>query len=221
MLVGTPIPIIHCNNCGAVPVPESELPVIHSTNTAIDDKLEVTCPNCKNPNAQRESDTMDTFVDSSWYYLRYLDPKNDKEIVDKNLARHMPVDLYIGGKEHAVLHLYYARFMNHFLHSIGYVPVPEPFRRLLVQGMVMGRSYRVTKTGQYLKECDVKIVDAEKNKAEEMSTGEPVIMRWEKMSKSKLNGVDPTDVIAEHSTDSVRLIILGKQEFLISELKSQ
>lgn len=120
----------------------------------------------------------------------------------------MPVDLYIGGKEHAVLHLYYARFMNQFLHSIKLVPQPEPFKRLLVQGMVMGRSYRVKNTGQYLKETEVKI-DAKKNNAEELSTGQPVVMQWEKMSKSKLNGVDPSEVISEHSADSVRLIMLG------------
>lgn len=208
---GTPIPIIHCSDCGAVPVDECDLPVVHSTKTTAHE-FKTACPKCKNPNAQRESDTMDTFVDSSWYFLRYLDPKNDTEMFDKKLARSMPVDLYIGGKEHAVLHLYYARLMNHFLHSIGFVPEPEPFKRLLVQGMVMGRSYRNKATGQYLKECEVKI-DAKKNKAETLSTGQPVEMQWEKMSKSKFNGVDPADVIAEHSTDSVRLIMLGKKIF--------
>lgn len=213
---GTPIPIIHCNDCGAVPVDEFDLPVVHSTKTTVDE-LKTVCPKCKNPNARRESDTMDTFVDSSWYFLRYLDSKNDTEIFDKNRARSMPVDLYIGGKEHAVLHLYYARFMNHFLHSIGLVPEPEPFKRLLVQGMVMGRSYRIKGTGQYLKECEVKM-DVKKNKAEELSTGQAVEMQWEKMSKSKLNGVDPADVIAEHSTDSVRLIMLGKATFLCGSI---
>lgn len=211
---GTPIPIIHCNDCGAVPVDDSDLPIVHSTDTNVD-RLKAACPKCRNPNAQRESDTMDTFVDSSWYFLRYLDTKNDTEIFDKSLAKAMPVDLYIGGKEHAVLHLYYARFMNHFLNSIGLVPEPEPFKRLIVQGMVMGQSYRVTDTGKYLKESEVKVVDAKKNKAEELSTGQPVEIRWEKMSKSKLNGVDPTDVIAEHSTDSVRLIMLGEFDSMI------
>ncbi len=215
---GTPIPIIHCNDCGTVPVAESDLPVVHSMNTNIDN-LKTVCPKCKNPNAIRESDTMDTFVDSSWYFLRYLDPKNDTEIYDhRKLARFMPVDLYIGGKEHALLHLYFARFVNHFLHSIGLVPQPEPFKRLLVQGMVKGVSYRVKSTGQYLKRSEVKIDEKEKI-AEELSTGEPVKMRWDKMSKSKFNGVDPADAIAEYSADSIRLIILGELE--ISELMAE
>lgn len=124
---GTPIPIIHCLNCGTVPV--DDLPVVHSTNINAD-QLKTTCSKCKNPDARRESDTMDTFVDSSWYFLRYLDPNNDAKIFDEKLAGTMPVDLYIGGKEHALLHLYYARFINHFLHSIGLVQEPEPFKRL-------------------------------------------------------------------------------------------
>lgn len=202
---GTPIPIVHCQKCGTVPVDESDLPVVH-TNT---NDLTTTCPKCKNSDARRESDTMDTFVDSSWYFLRYLDPSNDTNIFSEKLAKAMPVDLYIGGKEHALLHLYYARFVNHFLHSIGLVPEPEPFKRLLVQGMVMGQSYRVKSTGQYLKESEVK-VDEKRKKAVEISTGEAVEMQWEKMSKSKLNGVDPGDAVAEHSIDSVRLIMLGE-----------
>ncbi|KAG4081191.1 hypothetical protein HA402_014639 [Bradysia odoriphaga] len=204
---GTPIPIIHCQDCGAVPVAESDLPVVHSMNTSTD-QLKTTCPKCKNPNALRESDTMDTFVDSSWYFLRYLDPKNDTDICDKNLARIMPVDLYIGGKEHALLHLYYARCMNNFLHTIGLVPHAEPFKNLVVQGMVMGQSYRVKSTGKYLKASEVRF-DSKKNEALEISTGEAVGVQWEKMSKSKLNGIDPADVFAEHSIDSVRLIMLG------------
>ncbi|KAJ6647423.1 putative leucine--tRNA ligase, mitochondrial [Pseudolycoriella hygida] len=204
---GTPIPIIHCGDCGAVPVKECDLPILHSQISDAS-QLKATCPKCKNPNAHRESDTMDTFVDSSWYFLRYLDSKNGQEMFDKRMAKCMPVDLYIGGKEHAVLHLYYARFMNHFLHRIGLVPEPEPFKRLLVQGMVMGQSYRVKETGKYLKECDVKI-DENTKTAVELSTGQPVVMEWEKMSKSKLNGVDPADAFEELSVDSVRLIILG------------
>ena len=185
---GTPIPIVHCPTCGPVPVKEQELPVL--LPKLLNKEIQKTpCPSCGNANAERESDTMDTFVDSSWYFLRYLDPHNSKEMFDKNLATTgMPVDLYIGGKEHAVLHLYYARFVNHFLHSIGLVPQPEPFKRLLVQGMVMGRSFRVKGSGKYLKEGEVKILNAKKNQAEELETGNPVVMQWEKMSKSKLNG---------------------------------
>ncbi|XP_063707778.1 leucine--tRNA ligase, mitochondrial [Culicoides brevitarsis] len=215
---GTPIPVVHCSNCGAVPVPEEDLPVELPTK----DKsmvgiplsqnkkwLETKCPNCQSP-ATRETDTMDTFVDSSWYFLRFLDPKNTKEIFDEKIAKKfMPVDLYVGGKEHAVLHMYYARFVNHFLHSKGLVPHPEPFKRLLVQGMVMGQSYRVKGTGKYLREDEVEIIDAKKGKAVEKATQAPVIMEWEKMSKSKFNGVDPAEMIKELGCDSLRLIMLA------------
>ncbi|XP_037807422.1 probable leucine--tRNA ligase, mitochondrial [Lucilia sericata] len=211
---GTPIPMINCDKCGVVPVPDEQLPVIlpekliHEKNR--EDSLKCSCPKCNNPNAIRESDTMDTFVDSSWYYLRYLDPHNTKEIFDKNIiAESMPVDLYIGGKEHAVLHLYYARFMNHFLHSLGLVSSSEPFSRLLVQGMVMGRSFRVKGSGRYVQEHEVDIVNAKKNQAVLKETKEPVVMTWEKMSKSKMNGVDPGDMFKEYGTDTTRLIILA------------
>uniref|UniRef100_A0A1B0D600 leucine--tRNA ligase n=1 Tax=Phlebotomus papatasi TaxID=29031 RepID=A0A1B0D600_PHLPP len=203
---GTPIPIIHCPDCGPVTVPEHSLPV---TLQQIQEE-HVSCPECNNPSARREKDTMDTFVDSSWYFLRFLDAKNNDEIFRKDLARKtMPVDLYIGGKEHAVLHLYYARFMNHFLHSIGLVPQSEPFRRLLVQGMVMGRSFRVKGTGKYLPESEVEILDEKRNKAVEKASRKPVVVTWEKMSKSKLNGVDPEEVFEELGIDTTRLVILG------------
>uniref|UniRef100_A0A336LSB9 leucine--tRNA ligase n=1 Tax=Culicoides sonorensis TaxID=179676 RepID=A0A336LSB9_CULSO len=215
---GTPIPIIHCDNCGSIPVPEEQLPVKLPTNdknmigkplSQNESWLNTKCPSCQRE-ARRETDTMDTFVDSSWYFLRFLDPQNDKEIFNKEIAsKFMPVDLYIGGKEHAVLHLYYARFINHFLHSKGFVPHPEPFKRLLVQGMVMGQSYRVKGTGKYLKESEVEIIDSKKGKAIEKSTGAPVILDWEKMSKSKFNGVDPAEVIKEMGCDSLRLIMLA------------
>lgn len=205
---GTPIPIVHCNRCGPVPMNEKDLPVLLSPKHSTTENVK--CPSCGNEHAQKESDTMDTFVDSSWYFLRYLDPNNDQEVFNKKLSTDMmPVDLYIGGKEHAVLHLYYARFFNHFLHSIGLVPQPEPFQRLLVQGMVMGQSFRVKGTGKYLKEDEVRITNAKKNQAEEVATGSAVVMQWEKMSKSKLNGVDPAEAFAEHSTDTIRLIMLG------------
>ena len=95
--------------------------------------LNVPCPNCGKP-AKRETDTMDTFVDSSWYFARYLDPKNDQEVLSKEASKNLPVDLYIGGKEHATLHMYYARFLTHFMHQLGLSPVKEPFQSLLVQG---------------------------------------------------------------------------------------
>lgn len=201
---GTPIPIVHCDHCGPVP-DKLNLPVTLEQMQ----EQETKCPKCNKP-AKRETDTMDTFVDSSWYFLRYLDSKNVKEMFDKQVAhKMMPVDLYIGGKEHAELHLYYARFIGHFLHSLGELPEPEPFKRLLVQGMVMGRSFRVKETGKYLTEGDVEIVDVKKNKAVEKETGKQVVVTWEKMSKSKMNGVDPAEVINEYGCDATRLFILG------------
>jgi leucyl-tRNA synthetase len=214
---GTPIPIIHCDSCGAVPVKDVDLPVklpeldgnIGQPLNQNKDWLKCACPKCGGE-ARRESDTMDTFVDSSWYFLRYLDAQNQKELANKDVTKSMmPVDIYIGGKEHAVLHLYYARFFNHFLHQKGFVAHPEPFKRLLVQGMVMGKSFRVKGTGQYLKESEVDIVDAKKGKAVEKSTGKQVAVLWEKMSKSKFNGVDPIDMFKEHGCDTTRLIMLA------------
>ncbi len=155
---GTPIPVIHCPKCGSVPVPEDQLPVrlpeggnvqkrsdddSTSPLAQYDDWVNCKCPCSEQRDAKRETDTMDTFVDSSWYYLRYLDPWNDRLPVGREAAAAaMPVSLYIGGKEHAVLHMYFARFVCHFLHGIGVSPVKEPFRSLLVQGMVKGKSYR-------------------------------------------------------------------------------
>nr|XP_023020582.1 probable leucine--tRNA ligase, mitochondrial [Leptinotarsa decemlineata] len=217
---GTPIPIIHCQKCGIQPVPRRELPVVlpklaHITLRGvsplaeIQDWVNTICPECEGA-AKRETDTMDTFVDSSWYYLRFLDHKNENEIFSKEKARKFsPVDLYIGGKEHAVLHMYYARFVSHFLYSLGLLPEREPFKRLLVQGMVMGRSYRVKGTGEYLHEDSVTILDLKRNKAEKKGTGEEVVISWEKMSKSKHNGVDPQDMFTAYGTDTTRLLILA------------
>jgi leucyl-tRNA synthetase len=167
------------------------------------------CPKCGGK-AKRETDTMDTFVDSSWYYLRYLSAQDNKQLADMNLTcKMMPVDVYIGGKEHAVLHLYYARFINHFLHEKGFVTHPEPFKRLLSQGMVMGKTYRVKGSGKYLTESDVDMVDEKKGKAVEKATGNSVVVMWEKMSKSKFNGVDPNEMIENHGCDTTRLIMLA------------
>ncbi|XP_035779650.1 probable leucine--tRNA ligase, mitochondrial [Anopheles albimanus] len=213
---GTPIPIIHCPSCGPVAVPEQDLPVRLPTDSVgvplaqNTEWLRVDCPSCKRTDCQRESDTMDTFVDSSWYFLRFADPHNRKAMFDRSAAHHlMPVDLYVGGKEHAVLHLYYARFVAHYLHSKGLLPSAEPFKRLLVQGMVMGRSYRVVSNGKYIPAAEAEIVDEKNNKAIERATGEPVTLLWEKMSKSKLNGVDPLEVLREHGCDTLRLILLA------------
>lgn len=214
---GTPIPIVHCKACGTVPVKDEDLPVklpelngnIGQPLSKNEEWLNCSCPKCGGE-ARRETDTMDTFVDSSWYFLRYLNASDTTEMVNKNLAQSMmPVDIYIGGKEHAVLHLYYARFINHFLHQKGFVLHPEPFKRLLVQGMVMGQSYQEEGSGRYLKAEEVRVVDAKKGKAIEVSTGATVNMMWEKMSKSKFNGVEPAEVIGAHGCDTTRLIMLA------------
>ncbi|XP_055373598.1 leucine--tRNA ligase, mitochondrial [Condylostylus longicornis] len=210
---GTPIPIIHCDICGAVPVKDENLPFLPVQQALStkdnDNEILVPCPKCGGQ-AKREKDTMDTFVDSAWYYLRFLDPKNKDKIYDQNLIdKCMPVDLYIGGKEHAVLHLYYARFINHFLYSIGMSPHSEPFKRLLVQGMVMGQTFKDKKTGMYLNDNEVEIVDMKKGKAISKLTKNPVTVMWEKMSKSKNNGVDPNQIIEEYGSNTTRLILLA------------
>ncbi|RUM59327.1 MAG: leucine--tRNA ligase [Persephonella sp.] len=144
---GTPIPIIYCEKCGVVPVPEEDLPVKLPEDVEFtgqgnpletnEDFINTTCPRCKGK-ARRETDTMDTFVDSSWYFLRYTDPHNDKKPFDKDKAQYwMPVDVYIGGIEHAVLHLLYSRFFTKFLRDIGLIDIDEPFEKLITQGMVL------------------------------------------------------------------------------------
>ncbi|KAH0946768.1 hypothetical protein HN011_011740 [Eciton burchellii] len=208
---GTPIPIIHCTNCGVLPVPRDQLPVMLpssiSTKNLHDKKdwLQTKCHKCGR-DATREADTMDTFVDSSWYFLRFLDPKNTKEMFSKEKIKEtFPVDLYIGGKEHAVLHLYYARFISHFLYSEGLLPYQEPFKQLLVQGVVMGRTYKVKNTGKYISESDV----VKENDRYVTKSGEPVSTFWEKMSKSKHNGIDPVNILDKYGMDTTRLLILA------------
>ena len=139
---------------------------------------------------------MDTFVDSAWYFARYLDPQNSKEILSKEASKNLPVDIYIGGKEHATLHMYFARFLTHFMHYLELIPVKEPFQSLLVQGMVKSKTYRVKGTNQYLSPTQ-----AENN--------ENVIEEWDKMSKSKHNGVDPGEILAKYGSDTTKLLILS------------
>jgi len=212
---GTPIPIVHCDACGTVPVPADQLPVTlpprpedamasrgqshHCQSWAV-----TPCPKCGDQ-ARRETDSMDTFVDSSWYFLRYLDSQNSSQPFSSEAVAGMPVNLYIGGMEHAYLHLYYARFITHFLHSTGLCPVKEPFSNLITQGMVKGRSYRLKSSTKYLKPEDV--YESE-GKFYQAGTDAPVVADWEKMSKSKHNGVDPGLMFDKYGCDTVRLMML-------------
>ncbi|KAL0273007.1 UNVERIFIED_CONTAM: hypothetical protein PYX00_005789 [Menopon gallinae] len=212
---GTPIPIVYCEKCGEQPVPEEELPVQlpevknfrKGVNTLSEEKewVNTVCPKCGG-HARRETDTMDTFVDSSWYYLRYLDPDNESAPFSVEKAKKfMPVDMYLGGVEHAILHLYYARFVCHFLHSAGLVPQREPFKRLLMHGSVRGLAYQL-KNGAYVRPEEVEEVDGKKV---HKPTGEVLKATWEKMSKSKYNGVEPEVLLEKYGTDLTRLAVFA------------
>ncbi|KAM5291958.1 leucine--tRNA ligase, mitochondrial [Ctenodactylus gundi] len=212
---GTPIPIIHCPACGPVPVPLEDLPVTLPTVTSFTGKggsplasasewVNCTCPRCKGA-AKRETDTMDTFVDSAWYYFRYTDPRNSHSPFGEAPAdRWMPVDLYVGGKEHAVMHLFYARFFSHFCHDQKMVRHREPFHKLLTQGLIKGQTFRLP-SGQYLPREEVDLTGPVPVHAR---TRERLVVTWEKMSKSKHNGADPGDVVAQYGVDSTRLSLL-------------
>jgi leucyl-tRNA synthetase len=217
---GCPIPIIHCAKCGVVPVPEKDLPVTLPDDVTFDvpgNPLDrhptwknVRCPQCSGP-ARRETDTMDTFVDSSWYFARFTDPwletaPTERKIVDEWL----PVDQYIGGIEHAILHLLYSRFFTRAMHKTRHVGIDEPFAGLFTQGMVVHETYRA-KNGDWIEPADVKIVGmGDARRAVLASTGEPVeIGSIEKMSKSKKNTVDPDDIIAAYGADTARWFMLS------------
>jgi leucyl-tRNA synthetase len=214
---GAPIPIIHCPNCGAVPVPESDLPVAlpedvefsgkgGSPLTQLESWLNVACPSCGTP-AKRETDTMDTFIDSSWYFLRYPDANNDQAVFDQAVTNDwMPVDQYVGGIEHAILHLLYSRFFTKVLRDRGLLNFDEPFERLLTQGMVQGRTYKNPTTGKYVIPADVK----DPSNPIDPTTGEKLDVVFEKMSKSKHNGVAPGDVVDKYGADTARMFILFK-----------
>ncbi|KAM9724515.1 leucine--tRNA ligase, mitochondrial [Menidia menidia] len=212
---GTPIPVVHCGTCGSVAVPEEDLPVTlpkipsftgkgASPLAAAHDWVNCKCPRCKGP-ARRETDTMDTFVDSAWYYFRYTDPQNSHRPFQRHLADHwLPVDVYIGGKEHAVMHLYYARFLCHFCKDQGLVAHREPFWKLLVQGLIKGQTFKLADSGHYLKREEIDFTDKEPVAL----SGDPIEVTWEKMSKSKHNGLDPQEVVQQYGVDTVRLYIL-------------
>ncbi len=213
---GAPIPVIYCPSCGTVPVPQSDLPVklpeqIKFTGrgpsplTQLEDWVNVPCPSCGEP-AKRETDTMDTFIDSSWYFLRYTDASNDgKAFVLDRVNDWMAVDQYVGGIEHAILHLLYSRFFTKVLRDRGLLNCDEPFERLLTQGMVQGITYKNPNTGKYIQ---ASAVNPEEPKDPE--TGEILSVFYEKMSKSKYNGVDPQQVLAKYGADTARMFILFK-----------
>ncbi len=221
---GTPIPIIHCDDCGPVPVPEEDLPVLLPENLVPDGTgnplakcesfLKCTCPKCGKP-ARRETDTMDTFVDSSWYFMRYTCPDNREAMVDSRNDYWMPMDQYIGGIEHAVLHLLYARFWTKVMRDLGLVKFDEPFKRLLCQGMVLNHIYsRRTPAGgiEYFAPDEVENVYDAKGTiigARLKRDGSPVDYGGiGTMSKSKNNGVDPQTIIDEMGADTARLFII-------------
>jgi leucyl-tRNA synthetase len=216
---GCPIPVIHCPSCGAVPVPADQLPVVLPEDVTFDKPgnpldrhptwKHVRCPSC-DAEAVRETDTLDTFVDSSWYFARFTDPKAEAPVNTAAADHWLPVDQYIGGVEHAVLHLLYARFISRALSDAGMMSVKEPFAGLFTQGMVVHETYR-TAAGAWVEPTDVRLeaVDG-KRVATRLSNGEALtIGDIEKMSKSKKNVVAPQEILDSHGVDAGRLFVLS------------
>ena len=211
---GTPIPALYCEKCGMVMEKDENLPVMLPEDVEFTGKgnpietsekyKHAVCPICGGP-ARRETDTMDTFVDSSWYFLRYCDPKNLDLPFGKAVDLWTPVDQYIGGVEHAVMHLLYARFFTKVLRDLGLLKANEPFKRLLTQGMVLGPSYYSEKENRFLFAHEVRTAG---DKAYSLETGEELVIKVEKMSKSKNNGVDPEVMIKKYGADTTRLFIM-------------
>ncbi|MHB0974735.1 MAG: leucine--tRNA ligase [Thiobacillus sp.] len=215
---GCPIPIVHCDHCGDVPVPADQLPVVLPEDVVPDgagnplnrraDFVNCACPKCGGA-ARRETDTMDTFVESSWYYARYACPDFDGGMLDARANQWLPVDQYIGGIEHAILHLLYARFFHKLMRDEGLVASDEPFQNLLTQGMVIADTYyREDAAGKktWFNPADVELRDGV---ATLKTDGRPVIVGGtEKMSKSKNNGVDPQALIDQYGADTARLFTL-------------
>jgi leucyl-tRNA synthetase len=220
---GTPIPIIHCETCGVVPVPEKDLPVVLPDDLIPDGSgnplnkhaafLNVACPTCGKP-AKRETDTMDTFVDSSWYFMRYCDPTNDQAMVADGTKYWMPMNQYIGGIEHAILHLLYARFWTKAMRDLGLVTISEPFEKLLTQGMVLkGAFFHKPEGGgkDYYWDHEIDVIHDDKGGiagARLKKDGTPLEYEMTTMSKSKNNGVDPQALIDQYGADTARLFVM-------------
>ena len=222
---GCPVPIIHCDTCGDVPVPEQDLPVVLPENVVPDgagsplakmpEFYETKCPKCGGA-AKRETDTMDTFVESSWYQFRYMSPRDDAHMVAPEAAAYWgQADQYIGGIEHAILHLLYARFFTKLMNDEGIVSVREPFKQLLTQGMVLAATYyRESADGKktWFNPAEVRVQTDDKGRpvsAVLEADGQPVIIGGvEKMSKSKNNGVDPQQIIDAYGADTARLFMM-------------
>ncbi|MEO1707809.1 MAG: leucine--tRNA ligase, partial [Pseudomonadota bacterium] len=214
---GCPIPAIHCDDCGVVPVPAADLPVtlpdIPASEFQIpgnpldraDDWRLVPCPKCGTP-ARRETDTFDTFIDSSWYFARFTDPKSARPVDREAADRWLPVDQYIGGIEHAILHLLYARYFTRCMKKLGLVGVDEPFANLFTQGMVTHATFQ-SADGDWLLPNDVVVENGE---ARDLATGRPVFMGpVEKMSKSKKNVVSPEVIATDYGVDAARWFVLS------------
>ncbi len=221
---GAPIPMIHCAACGTVPVPEQDLPVVLPENIVFEgvgspikkmpEFYRTHCPKCGGE-AERETDTFDTFMESSWYFARYASPDNDQAMVDARAKYWLPVDQYIGGIEHAILHLLYARFFNKLMRDVGLVENNEPFTNLLTQGMVVASTfYRLGDDGKknFFNPAEIIPERDERGRlvaAKAKSDGQPVIVgSTEKMSKSKNNGVDPQILVEQYGADTARLFMM-------------
>ena len=214
---GCPIPIINCKKCGQVRVPDNDLPVVlpidikltgkgKSPLTTKSEWINTCCPKC-GTDAKRETDTMDTFMCSSWYFLRYINPDNcEKPFLKSEIDKWLPVKQYVGGIEHAILHLLYSRFLTKALKRCGLINIDEPFKKLLTQGMVQAVTFKNPNTNKYFSKDQIKDIDNPKDPL----TGENIEIIYEKMSKSKYNGVDPSVVIDKYGADTARMFILFK-----------